>query len=158
MKNFNHSGRKGFGGTPESACGTRALPKGSGFMLIELLVVVGIIGILAGLLLPALNQARSRADRITCVSNMKQFGVALQLYAGEHADHLPPNMDGRGFVLGQIWVEGWLGLPGPDCTNTLYLRRSLLGSYLSHLKVWRCPAAEDVTVGAVTMPRGSADF
>lgn len=124
-----------------------------GFTLIELLVVVGIIALLAGLLLPALNRARARADRVACVSNLKQFGVALQLYAGDHGDHLPPNMDGANIPLGQTWVEGWLGLPGPDCTNTLYLKRSLLGQYLGDPKLWQCPSAEPVTVGNVTQPR-----
>ncbi len=124
----------------------------AGFTLIEMLVVVGIIAVLAGLLLPALNHARARADRIACVSNLKQFGVALQLYVGDYADYVPPNMDGQDLPLGETWVEGWLGLPGPDCTNTLYLQRSLLGRYLPDPKLWHCPSAEPVTVARVTQP------
>ena len=123
----------------------------SAFTLTELLTVIAILGVLAGLVLEAFSTAQARAYRIACVSNLKQFGVALQLYANDHDDRLPPNADGREEALGAKWVEGWLGLPGPDCTNTLYLRRSLLGPYVGDPKLWRCPSAEPVKVGSVTI-------
>jgi prepilin-type processing-associated H-X9-DG protein/prepilin-type N-terminal cleavage/methylation domain-containing protein len=124
-----------------------------GFTLIELLVVIAILMVLAGLLLAAVSRAEARGHRIACVSNFKQFGIAHQLYVDDHTDHLLPNLDGQEIPLGKTWVEGWLGLPGPDCTNTLYLKRSLLGAYLSDSRVWQCPSAEPVTVARVTQDR-----
>jgi prepilin-type processing-associated H-X9-DG protein/prepilin-type N-terminal cleavage/methylation domain-containing protein len=63
--------------------------RGLAFTLIELLVVIAVIAVLASLLLPALSQAKSRAQSIKCRSNLHQVGFALQMFAGEHSGRYP---------------------------------------------------------------------
>lgn len=77
MQRLRHSGRVG------------------GFTLIELLVVMAIIAILAALLLPAVNQAKQRAKRIACVSNLREMGLAFHIFANDHRGRLPMQVSAR---------------------------------------------------------------
>lgn len=66
-----------------------------GFTLVELLVVISIIAILLAMLMPALNKARDQAKTVICLSNTRQIGIALQLFAQENENRLPDIYDGR---------------------------------------------------------------
>ena len=90
------------------------------FTLIELLVVIAVIAILAALLLPALSAAKARAQRTTCLNNLKQISLGIHLYAGDNDDLFPTatNVSGAsitprhwGIVYKEL-VKSYVGLSG----------------------------------------------
>jgi prepilin-type N-terminal cleavage/methylation domain-containing protein len=114
--------RKGF--TPLDS------PHLTGFTLIELLVVVGIIAILAAILIPALGRAREMAKRSVCMSNLRQIGLAMHMYAIYNEDNMPADAD-------PITIGG-----------AMYLLEPHLGNIP---ELFICPSSGDTAAGSMAI-------
>ena len=114
--------------------------------MIELLVVIGIIGILASLLLPVLSRAKAQARRAQCINSVKQLSLTWTLYADDHSDVLVPNGHGESssplLKNSRLWVLGDTHFYQPAYTNADFLldpRYAAFGAYLKSAAIYKCP-------------------
>lgn len=130
-----------------------------GFTLIELLVVVAVIAILAAMLLPALARSKESARAVVCVNNLKQLGLAWQMYPLDHNEWLTPNNPANLWGPDGKWLPSWaygdIWYSKSDGTNVTYLREALLGTYLQTHEIFRCPSdrSETKLAGGARYPR-----
>ena len=139
-----------------SHCPGRVAPGPGAFTLLELLTVIAIIAVLAGILLPALSRARERARAISCLNNTRQLLVAWQIYAGDNAERLPYNvgMAGSSFRTDLNWVNDVMTWDlSPDNTNTATLTQASLGPLVGgNTAVYHCPS--DQALSSIQLAAG----
>src|SRR5947208_16933729 len=108
---------------------TRPRRRSGAFTLVELLVVIGIIAVLIGVLLPALNRAREHAYSVQCLSNLRQIGIAAQMYAQQNHGQLPLGAGTKGGGTLQKFLDwtldGGTALPNGQYTIREAIARNL---------------------------------
>ncbi|MDD2708347.1 MAG: DUF1559 domain-containing protein [Verrucomicrobiae bacterium] len=130
-------------GVDRRTCPRRAPRFCAAFTLVELLVCVALIGLLAALLMPALSAAREKVRQISCMNNLKQFGVAVHTYSNDYNESLPNYHTGTFFWTSLL--PPYLGMTG-GCTI----------ANMSNPKWLKCPSADKlgINLGSPYYPYG----
>ncbi len=130
--------------------------RGRAFTLIEMLVTISIIGILAALLLPALNKAKVQAKGVACLNNLRQMQMSWQMYVSDHDGRVPPN---ESRFNGQYWrstTNSWIGnssaLADMDIT-TIETGLMFKYDYLRNPASYHCPSDKSLTTTTPAVTR-----
>ena len=123
--------------------------KNHAFTLIELLVVIAIIALLAALLFPVFAAAREKGRQATCISNVRQLGMAIAMYTGDYDDYFPYGVDPSDkYSTPNIWAIRGLGAfmqrmpllnPWPGATPP-GSQPGVISPYIKSNNVWECPS------------------
>ena len=131
----------------------RSFPRRAGFTLIELLVVIAIIALLAAIIFPVFATVRGNARKISCLSNLRQIGLATIMYAQDYDGLFPAGKDASDDAVPQIWPAACHARlkamsflhpnkpsngMGDPITRTDVLP-GLLDPYIKNLLLWKCP-------------------
>lgn len=138
----------------EVAAGPPPPTQAAAFTLVELLVTVAIIAVLAGMLLPALSRARRAAGGVRCISNLRQYSVAGQLYWDEHGGNAFPERSAYTNGGWTYWF-GWLQ-DGVEGTREFDPQRGALWRYIGVRGVAVCPALDRASPNYKSKAKGAA--
>lgn len=144
---------------PESSMTNNEFRAKHGFTLIELLVVIAIIGILAAMLLPALNRSKIKAQGISCMNNHRQLGLAWLMYANDSHEVLPYASTTRQYAPSDAfaWSDSHIDFNPNNRGNwdpTYDMHKRPLWPYAKTEKIYKCPSDESfVVVNGERKPR-----
>ncbi len=111
------------------------------FTLIELLVVIAIIAILAGIIFPVFASVRGKARQATCQSNLRQIGMAMQMYAQDYDGQLPWAKDASDQAVKAMWPpQCWPTIEAMPFLHPWKSGEGAMDAYVKNRQIWRCPS------------------